>query len=167
MHAQSLMTRLFPARLDHDYRGHPAALWLLGLLVAVKSIMSLNAIANGATVLTGADGIPLDTYPLAAVQTVIALFAIWGLGHLMLALLGVIALARYRAMVPLVLVLLLLEHVARRGILLALPIARADARPGLGINLVLLAVTAVALALALRPRRDQVADRHVGTSDRG
>lgn len=140
-----LTTRLLPARLDHDYRGHPAALWLLGTLVAVKAAMSLNAIVNGAMVASEADGIPLDTYPPAAAQAFVALFAMWGLGHLLLCLLGVLALARYRSMVPLALALLLVEHLARRGILFLLPIARTDAQPGLGINLALLGVTLVAL----------------------
>lgn len=51
-------------------------------------------------------------------------------------------------------VLLLLEHLARRWILLVKPIARTGTPPGLSINLVLLALMVVGLALSLRSRAD-------------
>ena len=72
----------------------------------------------------------------------------------MFSVLGVLALTRYRAMIPFMFVLLLLEHLARRWILLVKPIARTGTPPGMYINLVLLVLMIVGLALSLRSRRD-------------
>jgi hypothetical protein len=144
-----LTDRLLPQRVDNTYRGYKLALWLFALVVLMKLAMSLNSIFNGYVVASSADGIPLDTFPSAAARTVVALFAIWGLAHLMICLLCIVVLVRYRSMVPLMLALLLLEHLSRKLILHFLPIARTGTPPGFFINLVLLALMIVGLALSL------------------
>ena len=83
-----------------------------------------------------------------------ALFAMWGLSQLVFSVLGVLALTRYRAMIPFMFILLLLEHLARRWILLVKPIASAGTPPGIYINLVLLVLMIVGVTLSLRSRAD-------------
>jgi len=150
MSTAELTDRLLPQRVDNTYRGHKLALWLFGAVVLMKLAMSLNSIFNGYVVASSADGIPLDTFPSAAAQTVVALFAIWGLAHLMICLLCILVLVRYRSMVPLMLALLLLEHLSRKLILQFLPIVRTGTPPGFFINVILLALMIVGLALSLR-----------------
>ena len=145
-----LTDRFLPQRVDNTYRGYKLALWLFALVVVMKVAMSLNSIFNGYMVASSADGIPLDTFPSAAARTVVALFAIWGLAHLMICLLCILVLARYRSMVPLMLALLLLEHLSRRLILQFLPIVRTGTPPGFYVNLGLLTLMIVGLALSLR-----------------
>jgi len=154
-----MFNQLLPRQIDNTYRGHKLALWLFGLLLAMKIAMSLNSIFNGYTVATSADGIPLDTFTLAGARTVVSIFAIWGLAHLMICLLGVLVLVRYRSMIPLMFAMLLLEHVSRKLILLFLPIIRTGTPPGFYVNLVLLALMIVGLALSLwrqAHRQDEV-----------
>jgi hypothetical protein len=67
----------------------------------------------------------------------------------MISLLGILVMVRYRALLPFMFVLLLLEHLGSRLILQVMPIARIGAPPGSAINLVLLAVMILGLALAL------------------
>jgi hypothetical protein len=145
-----MFNQLLPKRIDNTYRGYTPALWIFGLLMFIWVAMSLNSILNGHTVASTADGIPLDTFTPAGAQTVVSLFALLGLSRLMIALLGLVALARYRAMVPLMFALLLLDHVSRRLILQVLPIPRAGTPPASIINLVLLALLVVGLALSVR-----------------
>lgn len=128
------------------------ALWLFGLVVLIKSAISLNSIFNGYVVASSADGIPLDTYPTAAAGTVVSLVALLGLSHFTLCLLSVLVLIRYRSMIPLMLALLLLEHLSRRLILYLMPIVRSGTPPGSAISLVLLAFMIVGLGLSLRSR---------------
>jgi hypothetical protein len=150
MSTAALTDRLLPQRVDNTYRGYKLALWLFGAVVLMKLAMSLNSISNGYVVASSADGIPLDTFPSAAAQTVVALFAIWGLAHLVICLLCILVLVRYRSMVPLMLALLLLEHLSRKLILQFLPIVRTGTPPGFFINVILLALMIVGLALSLR-----------------
>jgi hypothetical protein len=147
-----MLEQILPRTIDNTYRGRNAALWVLALVVFSKTAMSLNSIFNGRYVASRADGIPLETYTPAGAQAVVSLFAIWGLAHLVICALCVIALVRYRAMVPLLLTLLLVEHVARRAILWAMPIAKTGASPGFGVNLVLLGLILAGLILSLRSR---------------
>jgi hypothetical protein len=144
-----VLNRLLPRPLDDTYRGHRLALWLLALLVLSKLAMGLNSVLNGYSVMTTADGIPLDTFPPAAARTAVSLFALLGLSHLMSCLLGAVALVRYRGLVPFVFSFLLLEHLGRRLILQFVPPERAGALPGFYINLALLALMVVGLALSL------------------
>ena len=112
-----MFNQLFPQRIDNTYRGHKLALWLFGLIVLIKAAMSVNSIFLGHKVATSADGIPLDTFPPAAVGTIISMFAIWGFAQLMICLLCALVLFRYRAMVPLMFAFLLLEHLGRKLVL--------------------------------------------------
>lgn len=144
---------LLPQRLDNTYRGQKLALWLFGLLVFMKAGMSLMAIFNGYVVASNADGIPLDTFTPAGAQAVVTLLAMWGLALLTICLLCILALVRYRAMVPFLFALLALEHLSRRLILYVMPVVRTGTSIGIAVNLALLALTFVGLALSLW-RRD-------------
>ncbi|MEW6369045.1 MAG: hypothetical protein AB1714_30830 [Acidobacteriota bacterium] len=149
-----MFNQLLPQHLDNTYRGYKIALWLFALMVLMKVAMSLNAIFNGYLVASSADGIPLDTFTSSAAQTVVSLFAIWGLAHFVICSMCMLVLVRYRSVIPFMFALLLLEHLSRKLILHFLPIARTGTPPGTVANLVLLAVMIVGLALSLRSRGD-------------
>ncbi len=150
-----MLNRLFPPSIDNRYAGHKLALWLLAVIVLVKGAMGANSIFNGYAVATTADGIPLDSFTPAGARAVVAFLALWGLSLLIFSLLGVLALIRYRAMVPLVFLLLLLEHLGRKLIFVAMPIAQAGEPPAFSINLVLMASMLIGLALSLWPGNKQ------------
>lgn len=146
--------KLVPRQVDNDgYHGLRVAIWFFASLVLMRTVMSLNSIFNGRSVLTSADGIPLDTYTPAAARTVLSLFALLALANLMIALFGVVVLVRYRSLIPLFFVIFLLHHVGRRLILEWMPIERVGTPPGFGINLALLALTVVGLVLSLVSRK--------------
>lgn len=149
-----MLDRILPQRIDNTYRGHTVALWLFIPLVVVKTGIALGTIFNGRNAAQSADGIPLDSFGAAGAEAVVALFAIWGLSQLVFSVFGVLALIRYRAMIPFMFALLLLEHLARKWILLVKPIATTGTPPGLYINLALLGLMIVGLALSLRSRAD-------------
>ena len=145
-----MFEQLLPPRIDNDYRGYKVALWLFGLVLIVKAGMSGNSIINSYHVATVADGIPLQTFPPAAAQTVLFMFAAWGLAHLLISLLGALALVRYRAIVPLLFLLILLEQAGRRVIHLFHPVATAGTPRGFYVNLLLWALMIAGVALSFR-----------------
>jgi hypothetical protein len=146
----SIFSRLFPQRFDNTYRGHKLALWLFALIVLMRVVMSLNSILNGRSVASSADGIPLETYTPAAAQTAVSLFALLGFSNLVICLVCVLVLARYRSMVPLMFTLLLLQYMGGRLILHYLPIVRTGTPPGFYVNLSLLVLMIIGLVLSLR-----------------
>lgn len=149
-----MLNHILPPQIDNTYRGHRLALWLFIPVVLLKLIMSLGAIFIGETVLSSADGIPLGSYTPAAAATVISLFAAWGLFHLVVVLLCVLTLFRYRAMVPFMFGLLLVEHLIRKQLVLGfLPIVRVITPPNIVTNTALLILMISGLALSLWRRR--------------
>ena len=115
--------RLFPRSADNEYRGHKLAPWILALVAVLKALVSLNSIVRGRVMAGAGDGIPLEALPPAGVQAVVSLYAAWGLAILMLSLLCLLVLVRYRTLVPLMFALLLLEHLGRSLLLHIMPIS--------------------------------------------
>jgi hypothetical protein len=145
-----MLELLLPPRIDNTYHGHRLALWLFAVLVLMKGGIGLGTIVNGRSAAISADGIPLDTFTPAGEQAFVSLLAAWGLSQLILNLIGLLVLIRYRAMVPFMFALLLLEHLGRRLIFWVLPIVTTEMSPGFFINLLFVAVMIVGLVLSLR-----------------
>lgn len=149
-----MLHRLLPRRIDNTYRGPTLALWLFGALILMKGGIGLGTMFNGRSAAISADGIPLDTFTPAGEQAFVSLFAAWGLSQLVLNLLGLLALVRYRAMVPFMFALLLLEHLCRKLVFLFLPMPRTGSSPGYAVNLVIVSLMVVGLVLSLREEGD-------------
>src|SRR5689334_21985929 len=97
-----MLERIFPRQFDNNYRGLWLAVWLLVPLMLVKAVQGANSMIMTRMVLSGADGIPVDQYAADAAGAVVALFALLGMYVMVVPVLGVIALIRYRAMIPLI-----------------------------------------------------------------
>jgi hypothetical protein len=151
-----VLRQFFPQRADNAYRGNRFAPWFFALVVLLKVYVSLNSIFNGHLMAGSGDRIPLDALTPAGAQTVVSLFALWGLAQLTICLLCLLVLFRYRAMIPLMFALLLLEHLGRKLIIHFLPFAKA----GLGGDSVgispfpygFLVLIIIGLVLSLRAR---------------
>lgn len=147
-----MFNRIFPKQFDNVYRGHWLAIWLLVPVVLGKIAMGTNSIINTRQVLAGADGIPIDSYGAAAADVVTALFALGGLFQLLLGLQGALVLVRYRAMVPFMYLLLLVQQVGAKALLLAHPVVRTGvptSQLGTAFILAILALTTIGFVLSL------------------
>lgn len=146
-----MWNRFLPRQIDNTYQGYRLALWLFGALVLIKLVIGFNSIFHGRDVATSADGIPLDRFGPAGAQAVVSLFALLGCSLLIMGLLCILVLVRYRALVPFMFALLLLENLGKRMILQVLPIATTGAPPGDIVALILVALMVVGLVLSLLP----------------
>lgn len=147
------MNPFLPRQIDNTYNGHKVALWLFGLLVFMRTAMSVNSIFFGDRVASSADGIPLATYGAGAASTVVSLFAMLGLSNLMMCIFCIVVLVRYRALIPFMFTLLLFQHVSRSVIHQYLPIVRTGTPPASVINLVLATLMVLGLVLSLWRRK--------------
>lgn len=153
-----MFERLFPRQLDNNYRGHWLGKWLFVGVVLARLAIGVNSTINTRFVAMSADGIPLDKYSPAAADAVVALFGISGFFLLLLSLLGLVVALRYRAMIPFIYLLLLIDQVGRRVLLQIHPIAKsgvATANLGLGFVLLILGASAIGLVLSLWPQRER------------
>src|ERR1035437_1915997 len=133
-----MLGRLLPARVDNTYHRSKIALWVFALLLLLESVIGTNSIFMAQSVAGTADGIPLEAFAPAAAQAVVSLFAMLGLAHLVMCVLCLIVLLRYRALVPLMFTLLLVDQMGRRVIRYFLPIPTIGSPPGNIVTIVLL-----------------------------
>jgi hypothetical protein len=148
-----MLSRIFPRQFDNDYRGNRLAIWLLVPILLMRLVMGTNSIVLTRLVASSADGIPLGSFSPAGQETVLFLFAVQGLCMVLIVLLGILALVRYRAMIPLIYLMLLAVQLGSKALLLLHPVARTaeyGASPlGFYINLGLLAAAALGFVLSL------------------
>lgn len=150
-----MLGRVFPKQIDNGYQGYKLAIWLLLLLLLFKTSISVNAVGwnplmSSGEVLQRADRIPLDTYGANAADAAVLLFAVWGVTHLVLNLLGFIALVRYRTMIPLIYLLMAIDHIGRKAASDAFPIVRVnDGSVSVPVNLIVIALLLIGFGMSL------------------
>jgi hypothetical protein len=144
-----MFEKLLPQPINNTYSGSKIALWLFGLIVFVQILQSVMVILNGQMTAQSADGIPLETYPAAAAQTILAIFMVSSLRRLIISLICAVVLFRYRSAVPLMFVVLGLSSLGGQVILQFVPIVRVGTPPGVVMNLIMFGLIIVGLALSL------------------
>ncbi len=144
-----MLNRILPQQFDNNYHGHKLALWLFVPIVFLKIGISLSSIFDTYNVVRSADGIPIDTFTSGGAEAVVSVTTLLGLSQFLLASLGVLALIRYRAMIPFMYVLFLVEYLAKKWILLVKPIVRTGLSTSTYVNLLLIALLILGLFLSL------------------
>ncbi len=147
-----MLNRILPQQFNNNYRGHKLALWLFIPILFLKIGISLSSIFDTYNVVRSADGIPIDTFTSVGAEAVVSVTTLLGLSQFLLATLGVLALIRYRAMIPLMYVLFLVEYLAKKWILLVKPIVRTGTSSGTYVNLVLIGLLIAGLVLSVRTK---------------
>lgn len=148
-----LLARLFPKTIDNRYRGQRLALWLFYPLIAVtlwRSQHHIFAADGGAQSIAT---IPLDTFGGDGAAAVISAFALWGLSQLLLGLVFLLVAIRYRALVPLCWLLVVLEYGGRVLIGMWKAMPTEETAPGAAAALPLAGIAVLMVALSLWPSK--------------
>jgi len=115
-----MFSLLFPKVIDNKYRGQWLALVFFVPVLLLKIMMGFNVAGFNPAIevrdiLQDVDGIPLDTYSAQAATDLVNFANAWGLSLFTIGLVGLIALIRYRAMIPVAILLLTVEQVGRKA----------------------------------------------------
>ena len=143
---------LLPAQADNSYRGHKLAVWILGFVALLNGVIGFNSAFNARDVATNADGIPLGTFTADAAQTAVSLFALLGIGRIVMFALCVVILFRYRSLVPVAFSLLLIDQLGGQLIHHYIPLPRVGNPPASFIIPGIIGATALGLGLSLWKR---------------
>jgi hypothetical protein len=148
------MDNLFlPRCIDNNYRGQKLALWLFWIVIVIRAAQGISLIINGYSIVKDADGIPLESFPMTASQSIVGMFAISGGSRLVLSVLGIIMFARYRSAIPLMFALLALDQIAKQLLLHFYPLYRIGNPIGPIVNLILLFLTIIGFVLSAWGKR--------------
>jgi hypothetical protein len=144
------VARLLP-RDPSSYFGAMIAFWLTALYLVVITVRSCIHLfsADG-----GAQSIATIDTNVAGGGNIIAVFGQWGATQLLLALLLWVLLLRYRGLLPLVIVILLIEPLLRALAGHLKPLETIGTAPGAALNWYAAPILAVLLYLALCPAHE-------------
>ena len=145
-----MQNRLLPRQIGNHFAAQGPGLWLFGFLLLMKGLQSLAIFFSGNSIVKGADGVPLDAFPPDAARTIVAASAISSLYRLLLCMIGVLALIRYRGIIALLFAVFAFEYVAKLLILRFLPLASSGGTPpGPIVNFAIFVIAVVGLVLSL------------------
>jgi len=143
------LARMLPPN-PAEYHGPRLATWILGaylLLIAVRSGIHLFAPDGGAGSIASID------LTVEGADNIVALFGQWGAIQLLLALVMIVLVWRYRGLVPFFALALVVEPVLRAISATLKPIETLNTAPGAALNEYAGLLMLVVLYLALCPAR--------------
>lgn len=144
---------LFPNRIDNDYKGNKAPMYLFYLVTAftvIRSIIHLVSPDGGAQSIAT---IPLHLYSKDASDTIIHMFAEWGLSQLLLGILYIVVLIKYKSLIPLMYLFLVIEYSSRLLLGFYKPFELEGHAPGGVGNYILVPLFILMFILSLRNNR--------------
>ena len=144
-----MLNRIFPDSTNDQYRGHVLAIWLFIPIVFMKIAISLLHIFSVDGGAQSVSTIPLDRYPVDAAQNIIALFSRMGLDQLLLGLIFLVVLIRYRAMLPLIYAVVLLGYLFGKGVAMLKPTITAGESGASTPAMILLMISVAGFFLSL------------------
>jgi hypothetical protein len=108
-----IINQIFPKTISNSYLGPKIPLYVfyfITLITVARSLTHIFAPDGGASSIAT---IPIDNFINGGKETVIFLFAVWGLSQLMIGLLYLIVSLRYKSLVALMYVSIFVEYLGR------------------------------------------------------
>ena len=143
------MGALLPERVDNTYSGNALAFYVF-IMFAVKT--TFRSLAHILLPDGGAESIATIDVSVEGGDAIVAMFAYWGLSQLILAVLYILSIARYRSLIPLMYLTMVVEYTLRFVIGLAKPIEHSGTAPGEVANVLLPLFTLIMLLLSLQEK---------------
>lgn len=143
--------KLLPAVVDNQFRGIKLSQYAFLLITAatiVRSLIHVFAADGGAQSIAT---IPLNAYPADAAATVVLMFSLWGLSQLLMGIVYLGVYVKYKSLIPMMYVLMIVEYAMRIVIGQMKPIVTVGTAPGSIGNWIIIPVCAVLLVLSLLP----------------
>ncbi|HMF31319.1 MAG TPA: hypothetical protein VKK79_07895 [Candidatus Lokiarchaeia archaeon] len=140
-----------PKVVDNSFHGYriAAIIFLLVTLVTiVRSCIHIFAPDGGASSIAGID------VSVAGGSNIISLFALWGLSQVLMGLVYLVVYFRYKSLIPLMYLLILIEYTGRTLLGFIKPLEVTHIPPGAIGDYILIPLAAVMLILSLtRPKK--------------
>jgi hypothetical protein len=143
---KNLFEILLPAKINNTLRGWKLPFYIFALYAIVSTVRSFIHLLSpdgGAGTIAGMD------LTVAGAQGIIFAFALWGSSQLLIAIIQLLVIIRYRSLVPFMYLMLILEVLLRELVGKMKPVAFAHTPPGAIGNQLILPLAALMLALSL------------------
>lgn len=143
--------KLLPLEVDNNYAGPTICLYFHMIMTFILTLRSLVHIFKSDGGAMSIATIPLLEYNADCSNTIISIFAIWGISQLLLCVFHIIVLLRYKKLIPLMLLTTILDYTLRLITINYKPIVLSGTAPGgLYGSLVLILLNSWFFFLSLR-----------------
>ncbi|HNT26047.1 MAG TPA: hypothetical protein PKM21_16875 [Anaerolineales bacterium] len=143
---KKLFEIILPAKIDNTLRGWKLPLYVFALyamISTVRSCIHLLSPDGGAGSIAGMD------LSVAGADGIIFAFALWGSSQLLMAIIQLLVVIRYRSLVPFMWLMLILEVLLRELVGHMKPVTFVHTPPGAIGNQLILPLAVIMLGLAL------------------
>ena len=150
---KNLLAILLPAQIDNVIRGTKIPFYIFALYAIVSTVRScihLLSPDGGAGTIAGMD------LSVAGADGIIFAFALWGSSQLLFALIQLLAVIRYRSLIPFMWLMLALEVLLRELVGAMKPVTFAHTPPGAIGNQIILPLAVVMVAWSLWSGRKKI-----------
>jgi hypothetical protein len=144
------MNYLFPSLIDNEYKGKKIPLFFFYLLIPVTIIRSLVHIFKADGGAQSIANIPLHLYSEQASDTIVHFFSEWGLSQLLFGVLYIVVLIKYKSLIPLMYLFMVLEYSTRLFLAYYKPFVLEGYAPGGIANYFLVPLFVVMFILSLK-----------------
>ena len=146
--------RIFPNPITNDYGGPEIAKWTFAFVTFItlgrSPIHTFLPDGGSQSIAT----IPLEKLTADGASAVIHIFSQWGLSQLLFAILYLIVLWRYKSLIPLMWVFILVEYTGRLFLGLSKPMTGLEGTPpGAVGNLIIIPLALIMIYLSVRVRQ--------------
>jgi hypothetical protein len=143
-----IIQRIFPKSADSTYSGANVAYYIFAFIAIVSFIRSLIHVFlpdGGANVIAGLD-------LSAGSENIIFAFGLWGVSQVVYALIQLLVAFRYKSLIPLMYIILIIETLGRMMVGIIKPPILFHTPPGGFANWILLPLAIVMLMLSLKQK---------------
>ena len=145
-----IINRILPQNINNTYLGYDLAKYVFYVLTAITLWRSQHHLFSPDGGAQSIATIPLDTFTSSGAAAVIGVFGLWGLSQLIIGILYLLTSLRYRALIPLMYILMCVEYCIRAFYFPNFkPIPTAGTAPGALGNLPLIVISLTMLILSL------------------
>ena len=156
--------KLLPNPVDNHFRGIEISQYAFLLITGatlVRSLIHVFAPDGGAQSIAT---IPLASYSAEAAATVILMFSLWGLSQLLMGIVYLGVYLKYKSLIPMMYVLMIVEYAMRIVIGQMKPIVTTGTAPGSIGNWIMVPVCAVLLTLSLINGKKKSEEAHTSNA---
>lgn len=153
-----IINRILPQNINNTYLGYDLAKYVFYVLTAITLWRSQHHLFSPDGGAQSIATIPLDTFTSSGAAAVIGVFGLWGLSQLIIGILYLLTSLRYRALIPLMYILMCVEYCVRAYYFpIFKPIPTAGTAPGALGNLPLIMISLTMLILSLlTPKKKRI-----------
>ncbi len=141
---------ILPKTIDNTYSGNIISkvfFYIIILFTIVRSLIHVLSPDGGSMSIAT---IPLNTYSAAATNTIIYMFGVWGLSQLMMGIIYLIVVIKYKSFLPLMYIFVTCEYGIRLIIGHMKPIVTMHTAPGTVGNYILVPLGIIMFLLSIQ-----------------